>query len=140
MSWKMLMYEVYNMSIKIFLGHQLLFYHYPKIDEIREVLFYLLHIGNATAYRQWPQVKLCPPENVHEEGSWKWVILIETKIIVPCLISSVIFLVLLLTYELCRPGQTKQLFLLMRFNAAMMLLLYYIDLIIIKMEGLNHVR
>ena len=59
-------------------------------------------------------------------------ILIETKIIVPCLILSVIFLVLLLTHELCRPGHTKQLFLLMRFNAAMMLLLYYIDV-----KGLN---
>ena len=104
------------------------------------VLSLLQILGNTTAYRQWPQVKLCPPENVHDEGSWKWVILIETKIIVPCLISSVIFLVLLLTYELCRPGQTTQLFLLMRFNAAMMLLFYYTDLIIIKMEGLNHVR
>ena len=96
--------------------------------------------GNKTIIRQWPQVKFCPPNNSYENGSWKWAILIETKIIVPCLMISIFFLSLLLVREFFIPGQTKQLFFLMRFNTAVMLLIYYIVLVIVKLQGKNHVR
>ena len=102
------------------------------------IIVYIL--DNVTVTRHWPQAKICSPKDFHNQGSWKWVILIETKVITPCLITSVIFLGLLIVRECVIPGQTKQLFFLMRLNTAVMLLVYYIVLIIVKLEGIHHVR
>ena len=91
-------------------------------------------------FHQWPQVKVCVPDDIWNQGSWTWVVPIETKVIVPCLMISIMCLVALVIHEVFNPERTRQLFFLMRINAAIMLLIYYIFLVVVKLQGKSHVR